>query len=204
MGDVSLPVALSVLLGCYLVGAVPVGVLVGFRHGIDIRQHGSGNIGFTNVLRLLGWKAGVSVFLCDVAKGAAPSFLTWRLWRDDAPWLAVGGGLMAVLGHSFSVFLRFRGGKGIATALGAGTVMHPLAPPLGWLIWGMVLVIFRYVSLASIVGVWAAAALFWAFGCRFELVMWGVAAGVISTVKHYPNIRRLLDGTEPKVGRSRK
>ncbi|HEV3145671.1 MAG TPA: glycerol-3-phosphate 1-O-acyltransferase PlsY [Gemmataceae bacterium] len=137
------------LVGAYLFGSVPYGFLIARWHGFDIRAVGSGNIGATNVGRLLGRKWGVLVFLLDFAKGAVPVLIARRL--PDADWLPVAAGAAAFLGHLFPIWLKFQGGKGIATGAGVVFMLLPL-PSLGALcVWLVVLVSTRYVSLSSIV-----------------------------------------------------
>ncbi len=196
--------AAAVIVGCYLVGAVPVGVFVARRHGVDIRQHGSGNIGFTNVARVLGWRAGLLVFGLDTAKGAVSMAATRALWHESAPWLSVAGGLAAVLGHNYSVFLGFRGGKGISASLGASlALVWPVAlMALGLFV--LTVAASRYVSLGSILAacsqpVWAALL----FPDRATPQVQGVlcALAVLAVAQHRDNIRRLMRGTENRVGR---
>src|SRR5262245_15889454 len=150
-----LPLAALVVLAAYLVGAVPFGYLVARARGVDIFQHGSGNIGATNVGRVLGRKFGVLVFLLDFAKGALPAAvaagLAGRAGNLPPDTLPVAAGLAAFLGHLFPVYLRFHGGKGVATGAGVVAVLLPL-PAAGALVaWVVVLCLTRYVSLASVV-----------------------------------------------------
>lgn len=184
------------ILGAYLVGAIPFGVLVARARGVDIMKVGSGNTGATNVWRTLGKGPGLVVFALDVAKGLIPAaFATQHFGRAD---VGLGMGLVAVLGHSFSPFLKFKGGKGIATGLGALIGSAPMVALCGFATFMVVLLATRYVSLGSMV---AAASLLvwgWIFGSK-PLVMAGLA--VIATfviVRHRPNIVRLREGTESK------
>ncbi len=200
-------------LGAYLVGATPVGFLVARAKGVDIRTEGSGNVGATNVGRVLGRKWGVLCFMLDVAKGFAPVFLATLLTRDttlsgparQGVWLLAGLG--AVLGHVLSFWLRFRGGKGVATSLGVvlGVWPHLALPGLIALaVWVTVVLVSRYVSLASL----AAAAAFlpafvavnWPVHDDWPLGAFAATMVVLIFVRHRSNIARLLAGTENKVG----
>jgi glycerol-3-phosphate acyltransferase PlsY len=162
----AVPLLVLVALGSYLLGAVPFGYLVARARGVDILRQGSGNIGATNVGRVLGKRLGLLVFLLDFAKGALPVWLAGLLPQPEELYphtLPVVAGVAAFLGHLFPVYLRFRGGKGVAT--GAG-VIAVLVPPLtAWVLgaWAVVLLLTRYVSLASL----TAAALL--FGLRLAL-----------------------------------
>jgi acyl phosphate:glycerol-3-phosphate acyltransferase len=191
------------LAASYLLGAFPTSYLVSRMFaGIDLRQHGSGNLGATNLYRVLGWKYAVPVALVDIAKGAIP-VLVFAPQVSSSQLFALACGVVAILGHVFSVFVRFRGGKGVATAAGVMLGLTPLALGIAAAVWGLVLLLTGYVSLSSIA---AAAVLPFAVylierPARPELL--GVAAlialGVI--VLHRQNIQRLLKGTEGRFGR---
>lgn len=191
------------LLASYFVGAIPTSYLAGriFR-GIDLRQHGSRNLGATNVYRTLGWRYAVPVGLVDIAKGAVP-VLVFAPQVSSSQLFALACGIVAILGHVFSAFVRFRGGKGVATAAGVMLGLAPLALGVAALTWLLVLKLSGYVSLASI----AAAALFPAAVYLLERpdrpeILWLdalVAAAIIWL--HRANIRRLLNGTESRFGR---
>jgi glycerol-3-phosphate acyltransferase PlsY len=198
------------LFASYLLGAIPTSYLVSrIFANIDLRQHGSGNLGATNLYRVLGWKYAVPVALFDIAKGAIPVLL----FAPQVPgkWIspllselfALACGVAAIVGHVFSVFVQFRGGKGVATAAGVMLGMTPLALGVAAAVWGLVLLLSGYVSLASI-----AAAVVLPFAVYLldhptsREILWVtvfVAAGVI--VLHRQNIQRLLKGTESRFGR---
>ena len=181
----------------YLLGATPTAYLAGrLARGIDLREHGSKNLGATNVYRVLGWRWAIPVALIDIAKGAIPVALFGR-WAAGGPWLAVGLGIAAVLGHVFSPFMRFKGGKGVATALGVFLALAPVAVLIAVPVWGGSLWLTGYVSLASLVAaasfpVWVkltapgAVSAFWA----------SVALAVLIVYSHRANVQRLLAGTE--------
>lgn len=191
----SLPGVL-LLVGAYLLGGIPFGLLIArCVAGIDVRQHGSGNIGATNVYRVVGWRAGVAVWFLDVAKGYVPVVAAQQL-NMEAGW-QIAAGLAAVVGHSISPFLRFRGGKGAATSLGVLLgLMWPVAI-LAFLIWGIVVALTGYVSLGTILAAVAltplTALLYPADAARLGFV---IAAGLLTIARHHGNIQRLLQGTE--------
>ena len=186
------------LLAAYLIGAFPSSYVVGrLVRGIDLREHGSGNLGATNVFRVLGWRAATPVFILDIAKGWFPTFFFAR-WdgHPDMRW-ALAYGAAAIIGHVFSVYVNFKGGKGVATGTGVFFALAPVAILIGMLLWGLLLFGTRTVSLASIV---AAASL-----PLSVLVLQGVTAvfwlalavSVFVIYAHRSNVRRLLRGEEP-------
>jgi acyl phosphate:glycerol-3-phosphate acyltransferase len=205
-----LPWILTVL-GGYVCGATPFGYLAGRLKGVDIREHGSGNIGATNVVRTLGKGVGIPVFLLDVLKGWLPAWLalgwfTSHGYSVEAITAAsILGGVAAVIGHSFTFWLKGKGGKGIATSCGALLGPAPLAIFVAAVIWFVCMKLTRYVSLASIVA---------AISLPITLIIlmqqsgqWnGVLLGfatllsTLAVVRHRSNIQRLLAGTENKVG----
>lgn len=192
------------LLASYFVGAIPTSYLVGrWARGIDLREHGSKNLGATNVYRTLGWKFAIPVGLFDVAKGAVPVLL-FGPRAPEVPYFPVWCGVAAIIGHVFSIFVRFKGGKGVATAAGMILALAPLAFPVVLVIWGIVVWGTGYVSLGSII----AAAVFpladwWLHPGRrapVTLVIDILLAGFIIW-KHRVNIQRLLAGTENRFGK---
>jgi glycerol-3-phosphate acyltransferase PlsY len=191
------------LFASYLLGAIPTSHLVSRAFArIDLRQHGSGNLGATNLYRVLGWKYAIPVAVFDIAKGTIP-VLFFATQVSSSELFALACGVAAILGHVFSIFVQFKGGKGVATAAGVMLGLTPIALAVAAAVWGLVLLLTGYVSLSSI----AAAAvlppavylledattpqLFW--------VVVGVALGVI--LLHRRNIQRLLKGTENRFGR---
>jgi acyl phosphate:glycerol-3-phosphate acyltransferase len=183
----------------YLVGGIPTSYLAGRAgRGIDLREHGSGSLGATNAYRVLGWKYAIPVGLFDVAKGAAPVALVER-WSNGAAWLPVAVGAAAVAGHVFSPYVRFKGGKGVATAAGMFLALAPLAIAISIGIWCSVLWLSGYVSVASL----AAVGLFpvWARLTRPDdpYTFWAsVVLALLIVVSHRSNIRRLVAGTESR------
>ncbi len=191
----------------YLLGATPSGYLVGRACGIDVRAFGSGNIGATNVVRVLGRNAGAAVLAADALKGfvAARCAPVWALlmfpssgaWREN---LALAGGVAAILGHIYTCWLHFKGGKGIATSGGVVLAWAPAAALTAVATWGVVLALTRYVSLASIVAAIVLPFAVWLW--KGSATMTGVmtALSLLAIYKHKANIQRLLHGTENRVG----
>jgi glycerol-3-phosphate acyltransferase PlsY len=195
-----LPIHLVLIGGAYLLGAVPFGYIIyKLRWGRDIRSEGSGNIGATNVMRQAGPVAGIITLLLDAAKGYVAVLLAKRLGGDVA-WVVAAAGLAALLGHAFPIYLRFRGGKGVATALGVFAALAPRSILLAVAVFGLVLAIFRYVSLGSIVAA-AAFPLLALFidSPRVPIMLGAFACSAVIIVKHSSNIRRLIAGTENRL-----
>lgn len=192
------------VVGAYLLGSVPTGLLVGrLWGGVDIREFGSGKTGFTNALRTVGPLPAAIVVGGDVAKGALPVLLA-RIVFDD-PWAAALGGLAAVIGHSRPLFAGFRGGRGVATTFGAFLAMTPLVALLVLVASVTVLGITRYVSLMSVtgtaVGLIAMVAMVAMGATPAEYLLFGLGVTAWIEFGHIGNLRRLLSGTEPKLGR---
>ena len=196
------PPPLLLCLGAFLLGAVPFGFLAGKMKGIDLRKVGSGNIGATNTLRVLGVPAGVTVLLLDVLKGYLPVLLAHRLRLD--PWWVTGTGLAAILGHTFSPFLGFKGGKGVATSLGVLIGFSYAVAAASALVFLAAVAATRYVSLGSILGALTQAVCFWALPYPaphpLPFRLFGLVVGLFVVVKHKDNIKRLLAGTESRFG----
>lgn len=192
------------MLAAYLVGATPTAYLAGrLARGIDLRQHGSKNLGATNVYRVLGWRWAIPVALVDIAKGAAPVVL-FAAWAGGGPWLAVGLGIAAVLGHVFSPYVRFKGGKGVATAAGMFLGLAPLALALALPVWGVCLWLTGYVSLSSMLAAVAFPVLVRVTAPGAVAPFWAsVALAVFIVFSHRSNVHRLLAGTENRF-RTRK
>ncbi len=196
------------LLAAYLLGSIPFGwILVRTLKGIDLRSVGSGNIGATNAMRVLGRPLGILCFALDFAKGYLPVrfFAQWAVdGPEELPLLRVACGAAAVLGHVFPIYLRFRGGKAVATGCGGIVAIDPMLFVIGGIAWLVVLATTRYVGLASMVmGIaWTIAAALRAptkpYGSEF-VVATAVLAGLILW-RHRANIRRMLDGTERRSG----
>lgn len=215
-----------VLLISYLLGSIPSSLWVGkIFHGIDIREHGSGNAGTTNTFRVLGWKSGTSVFILDFMKGFVASYWVSMYafeigngpiappgWEADA-FLMITCGLMAVTGHMFPIFASFKGGKGAATACGMLFGIEPISISISFGLFILITLTTRYVSLASITSsfIYPISLLIMRYGFGYyvdgSIIIFAtfIAAGII--YKHKSNIRRLLDGTESRAniyGKSKK
>jgi glycerol-3-phosphate acyltransferase PlsY len=187
----------------YVVGAVPIGFLVARAFGVgDIRRHGSGNIGATNVLRTLGRMPAILTLVGDVAKGYLAVALAARLGGDD-PAVAAAGAAAAVAGNCWSVFLGFRGGKGVATGLGALLRLAPLATLAVVPVFVVVAVTTRFVSLASLLSAACVPFGAWALGAPRASVLGAFGVAAIVVVRHRENIARLRAGTERRVGERR-
>lgn len=190
------------LLAAYLLGATPTSYIVGrLARGIDLRQHGSGNLGATNAFRVLGWKAAAPIFIVDIAKGWFPA-ACFPLWDGSArlEW-ALAYGAAAIVGHMYSVYVGFRGGKGVATSAGVFLALAPYAVLVGLVVWSVIVYVTGYVSLASIAaavllpplvfGLQGAGATFWL----------ALALAAFVVFAHRANIRRLLRGEEHRFRR---
>lgn len=195
--------ALLWLAASYLLGAIPTSYLVGrwFR-GIDLREHGSRNLGATNLYRTLGWRYAVPTGLFDVAKGAIP-VLVFGPRVPEVPYFPLWCGLMAVVGHVFSVFVGFKGGKGVATAAGMVIGLAPLAFPVVVAVWVVIVWLTGYVSLGSIIAAALFPALDWLLHpARRSAVTLAIDLALAGFIiwKHRGNIQRLLAGTENRFG----
>jgi acyl phosphate:glycerol-3-phosphate acyltransferase len=196
---------MDVLIGAvaaYFLGAVPFGLLVAKSRGINIREHGSGNIGATNVFRVVGKGWGVFTFVLDALKGFLPAFVFVRVAGMD-PQFGLLFGFLAILGHSFSCFLRFKGGKGVATSAGMLLGVAPAAVGVGFVVWLISLVISRYVSLASILAAVAVGLSVWFFYDRLVLQVALTVLAALVIWLHRANVKRLLNGTENRFGRKK-
>jgi len=187
----------------YLVGAVPVGYLVARLFGVtDIRRHGSGNIGATNVLRTAGRLPGLVTLFGDIAKGWIAVALAGRIGGDVPSALALGAAA-AVVGNCWSVFLGFRGGKGVATGLGALLRLVPLATLAALPVFIVVVMTTRFVSLGSLLGAACVPFGAWALGAPRPAVFGALVVALIVILRHHDNIARLRAGTERRLGERR-
>ena len=206
------PVFFLMILFAYLLGSVPFGFLIAKDQGIDLRKVGSGNIGATNTGRVLGKKWGILCMLLDILKGLVPMLVIRE--QNAGPlqltlWLLVG--CAAVLGHVFPVYLKFKGGKGVATSLGIVLGLWPyytLCGVAAFLVWLVLVLLWRYVSLASIVAaiafpVFLIAAILifkdWELSQLWPLVVVAVLMSLLVVIRHTDNIKRLADGSEAKI-----
>jgi len=193
-------IEITLVVSAYLLGSVPSGYILGSMAGVDIRKAGSGNVGATNVARLLGKGRGALTLVADVAKGWLPVFAALQLEMSlTAVTLA---GAAAFLGHLYSVFLRFEGGKGVATAVGVLLALAPLVAMVLFAIFAVTVAASRLVSLGSISAAIAAPVSLWIVGYPPMVIALGGFIAAMITWRHRGNIQRLLAGTEPKLGSS--
>ena len=182
----------------YLVGSIPSGLILGklFWH-TDLRKYGSHNIGATNAWRTLGKVPGIIVFLADSLKGQAGVLLGLSL--VGTPLAAVIGGLLAIVGHSFSLFLRFHGGKGVATSLGVLTMLMGNVTLIVFALWFAIVYMTRYVSLGSVVAGVLTPIIAALLAYPMEYIVFTVIAALLVIARHRENIKRLMNGTENKI-----
>lgn len=194
-----------IALGAFLLGSIPTGYLVARAKGIDIRQHGSGNIGATNVFRTLGKPLGILVFVLDALKGFAAVWLASR-FGGGSDWPVIIAAVAAIAGHNYTPWLGFKGGKGIATSAGVLIALMPWAVLAIALVWLAVFFATRYVSLASIsaaAALPAAVGALWFYGCggSAPLLGFSVLIAALAIWRHRSNIERLMAGTEHRFDR---
>ena len=201
--------SVAIAISAYLLGSIPFGLLLGKLFGAaDVRTEGSGNIGATNVARVAGPLAGILTLLLDAAKGALAVVLAARLSDQSSTWMMIAG-LCALVGHCYPIWLGFHGGKGVATAAGVFLVLSPLAFLAAAILFFLVVLYWRFVSLGSIS---AAAAMplliyfFWAphHAPPYAVTFGSLAAALLIVYKHDANIQRLVQGDEPKFSLSKK
>ena len=218
-----LNVFISLLIG-YLLGSIPSGFIVGKFRGIDIRQHGSGNIGATNVVRTLGRKWGVLVFVLDVLKGIVAvrlamevlpfdlfmkQFATYSnpahfVWHPDPNW-GILAGFGCFLGHCFPVWLGFKGGKGVAVGAGILVGLMWKVTVIGLIFWGVTFKLTRYVSLASLIAAVSLPIIVWALDRQATAIFWfSLVISLLAIWRHRTNIQRLLAGTESRFEKKKK
>ena len=185
------------LLG-YVFGSIPCGLwLVQAFHGIDIRKYGSGNIGTTNVFRTVGPKTAAAVLAGDMLKGILVLHIISKFSAD--PVIVAVTALGALLGHNYSLFLGFKGGKGVATGLGLFLYMLPWGAAAGLCVWIIIVLITRYVSLGSVIAAIVAASAGWYLNYPAPFAVFGTLACLFVIIRHKDNIKRLLNGTESKI-----
>ena len=185
----------------YGVGSIPFGILFSkLIRGIDPREHGSRNIGFSNVLRSAGWFPGILTLIGDMGKGFLIVLVARELFKSED--LMLWAGVTVVLGHNFSLFLRLKGGKGVATGFGALLGSDPRIGLILIAIWGLVVAVFRYSSLGAIISYLMLPFVVWWYDLRFEYLVFSVSLGFIIILGHHSNISRLRRGVEPKLGGS--
>ena len=180
----------------FLFGSIPFGLLFARIKKVDIRRLGSGNIGATNVYRTLGAGLGILTFVLDLFKGFLPTYLTLQTSPFHEASYGILVGTFAVIGHMFSPFLAFKGGRGVATGLGVVLAATPLVAGVALLLWLPCLLITRYMSLASLIGAWSTPFTAYTLSYDLRVVLWYLFISILITLKHAPNISRLIQGTE--------
>ncbi|MCR4662967.1 MAG: glycerol-3-phosphate 1-O-acyltransferase PlsY [Endomicrobiaceae bacterium] len=183
----------------YLCGAIPFGYIIAklFKH-VDIRTVGSGNPGATNVYRTISKPLGVLTLILDVLKGFIPVYFVFLL-NPDYHWMVISVAFVTIIGHVFTIFLNFKGGKGVATACGVFLAINPLAVLVCLAVFVLLLAIFRYVSLASIMAAVMLPISLYFFNSLPEIVVFAGMISILVIVRHISNIKRLLNGTENKI-----
>lgn len=189
---------LIALVLAYLIGSIPTAYVVGrYIYKIDIRRRGSGNVGATNALRTMGTVPGAVVLIVDIFKGIVAVWIGLAAGGQE---FAALSALAAIAGHNWSVFLNFKGGRGVATAAGAALAMAPGVLLWGVVIWVTVIFLTRFVSLGSIVAAVAVPVMMFAFSKPWPYVVFSIVGATIIIYRHKVNIKRLLAGVEPKIG----
>jgi glycerol-3-phosphate acyltransferase PlsY len=186
----------------YLLGAIPTSwVVARLARGIDLREHGSGNLGATNAYRVLGWRPAVPIFIVDIAKGWFPTAF-FPLWdgRPVTEW-AMAYGAAAIIGHVWSIWVRFKGGKGVATSAGVLLALAPVAVGVGFVVWAAIVFTTGYVSLGSIVAAALIPGLIAVLNGPGPVLWLTLALAAFVIWAHRSNIRRLVSGTENRFGR---
>ncbi|HUF49222.1 MAG TPA: glycerol-3-phosphate 1-O-acyltransferase PlsY [Longimicrobiales bacterium] len=193
---------LLLVAAAYLLGSFPTSYIVArLARGIDLRQHGSGNLGATNAFRVLGWKAAMPIFVVDIAKGFLPAFFFPALDGSGQLGWQLAYGAAAILGHVFSVFVGFRGGKGVATGAGVFLALAPHAVLGGLVIWSALVFLTGYVSLASLAAAAALPVLVALSGARADVLALSMALSLFVIYAHRANVGRLLRGEEHRFSR---
>ena len=194
----------------YLVGSIPTGYLMARAKGIDIRSVGSGNIGATNVFRILGKGPGIVVLLIDALKGYIPAKLLPMVFAPDViaeglkhQNIAIVAGFFAIIGHNYTCWLRFKGGKGVATSAGVLIAWVPMALLIALGTWIVVFAVSRYVSLASILAAVVLPFAVWGTGERGTMIGIATVISLLAIYKHRANIQRLIAGTENRIGKKK-
>jgi len=187
---------LLVFLYSYIIGSIPFGFIAAKKKGIDIRKSGSGNIGATNIFRSVGKKEGLIVLILDMLKGICAAFLTFTC-MPQALFVSL---ISVVLGHDFSVFLRFKGGKGVATTYGVSLVAVPIAACIGLFLWIIIFLLFRFSSLSALISYAATSALVWVLYPSAVMINCAISfLCVLMIIKHLPNIKRLIAKKERRL-----
>lgn len=182
----------------YLIGSIPTAYLIGRMCGkVDIREVGSGNVGATNVYRMVGKRAGIVVLIIDILKGFLPVYAVGLLGFDTI--YKIGAGFGAISGHTWTVFLKFKGGRGVATGIGVFLALTPIPALIVLVIFILVAGISRYISLGSIIGALLLPLILLFFEIENVIKIFGIVASLLIIIRHIPNIKRLISGQEHKL-----
>lgn len=195
------------LITAYLLGSIPTSYLIGKFRGIDVRTHGSGNVGATNALRVMGKIPALITLIADIGKGVLAVTAIAVIFYQKNPAINFSVframiGLAVIVGHGWTVFLKFKGGKGVATFIGVFMIIFPIGLLIGLIVWAIIVWLTKYVSLGSIVMAITVPIIAAVSAARFEVVILSVTSCIIICYKHKNNINRLLSGTESKIGES--
>ena len=186
--------ALLLSVGAYLLGAIPFAVIVGKRFNIDPRTAGSRNVGATNVARLMGWKAGITVLILDISKGAIAALLGLQF---NFSWALIAG-LCSVFGHCYSIWLRGNGGKGVATALGVLSIVNPVSAGLALFVWVATAAFFRIAAVSSLLAIGTVVIVCRLNNTSFDLQLFTLVLFILITIRHTSNLRVLKKRWFPK------
>ena len=191
-----------VFVAAYLLGTIPSAFLAGKIKKIDVRKSGSGNMGATNVYRLLGKRWGIGVLISDAIKGGAAAYLCLFYL---GPWGGVAGGILAMLGHSWNPYFGFKpSGKGVASGFGIITVLMPKVMILAITVFALVVALSKYVSLGSVMGALTAVVMSFVFAEPLAYIIFALIGASMVIIRHRTNLQRILDKTEPKLGEKTK
>lgn len=194
----NMKIIIPLIIMSYLIGNISPSVIIGRKFkNIDIRQHGSGNAGTTNAMRILGKKAGILVFLLDFVKGVIPTVIGLCFGGLEFGFIC---GISAIVGHIFPILLKFKGGKGVATSFGVGLILAPAYALIGLLIFVIIVIKTRYISLGSVIGTLTFPILQIITTENIQVVIMSIVLGCLVTYSHRANIKRLITGTESKFG----
>lgn len=185
-----------VLIANYLVGSIPSAYLIGKFKGIDIKQHGSGNVGATNAFRVMGKGPGILVLIVDCLKGVIGVLIAQKV---GGPWFVVPAALVVMAGHSYSIFLKFKGGKGVATGAGVFLALAPITVCIELMVFFIIVAVWKYVSLGSIIVAMTIPVTMYFVGDPLPVRILGFLAAAFVIYRHIPNIKRIIDGTENKI-----
>jgi len=185
-------------ISAYLLGSFPTALVIGKLRNIDITQHGSGNIGGTNAMRVMGARPGIIVMATDILKAALPTYVAAQVISLET-WQVLTVALATVIGHNWSVYIGFRGGKGIACTIGACAVLFPVVLLVGFAVFALTIAITQYVSLGSILMLTSLPILLWVRNYSLEYVWFALLILIIGIYRHRANIKRLVAGTESKI-----